>query len=72
MLVLAAAIAASVSEPPLPATAAPAAQATATVRILSGARLKLDKDRKGEGFVARDTILRTTGLSQPARLIEFE
>ena len=72
MLLLAAAIAASAPQPPLRATASPAVQATATVRIMSGVRLNLATQRKGEGFVARETIVRTAGSSQPARLIEFE
>ena len=72
LLFAAAAIAASAPQPPLRATAAPTVQATATVRILPGVRLKLATQQNGEGFVARETIVRTAGLSQPARLIEFE
>jgi hypothetical protein len=52
--------------------AAPAVQATATVRIVPGVRLAFGKARAGDGFKARDTVLLTGGNAQPARLIEFE
>jgi hypothetical protein len=71
MLVLAAAIAASAPEfshQP----AAPAVQAIATVRILAGVRVQLGERRGRDGFITRDSVLRTTGSSQPAKLIEFE
>ena len=71
MLLVATAIAASA--PQLPhRTSAPAVQATATVRILSGVRLRLDERHDRDGFIARDSILRTAGSSQAAKLIEFE
>ena len=71
MLLVAAAIA--VSAPQLPRqTAAPAIQATATVRILAGVRLRLGERHSGDGFTARDSVLRTAGASQAAKLIEFE
>ena len=71
MLIVAAAIAASAPQLPRQ-TAAPAVQATATVRILAGVRLSLGERHSGDGFTARDTVLRTAGSSQPAKLIEFE
>jgi hypothetical protein len=72
MLILAAAAAIAASSPPPSRTAAPAVQATATVRILSGARLSLGTTGSGEGFSARAAVVRTGGSSQPAMLIEFE
>jgi hypothetical protein len=71
MLLLAATIAASAPQL-LPRAVAPAVQARATVRIVSGVRLSLGKERSRDGFVARDTTVRTAGSVEPARLIEFE
>jgi hypothetical protein len=71
MLLVAAAIAASapkLSHRP----SAPAVQATATVRILSGVRLHLGECHDRDGFIARDAVFRTGGSSQAAKLIEFE
>jgi hypothetical protein len=71
MLLVAAAIAVSV--PHLPhQLAAPAVQATATVRILQGARLHLGEHRGHDGYIARDAVFRIGGSIQPAKLIEFE
>ena len=71
MLLVAAAIAASAPQMLL-RPAAPAVQATATVRILSGIRLRLGEHRGRDGFIARDSVFRTGGTSQAAKLIEFE
>ena len=46
--------------------------ATATVRILSGVRLKLDSPTNTDGPLAHDTVVKTDGTQQPARLIEFQ
>ena len=71
MLLVAAAIAVSV--PHLPhQLAAPAVQATATVRILQGVRLHLGEYRGHDGYIARDAVFRIGGSIQPAKLIEFE
>jgi len=71
MLLFAASIAASV-----PATdrAAPVvvAEATATVRIVSGVRLKLDSPTNADAPPAHDSKVKAEGRLQPARLIEFE
>lgn len=73
MLLFAAAAIAALPPPAGSRTATPVVQATATVRILSGVRLNLEKGQKaGDGFVAREIYVRTAGSSQPARLIEFE
>jgi hypothetical protein len=53
-------------------TAAPAVQTTATVRIVSGVRLAFGKTRNGDGFRARDTVLRAAVPTQPLKLIEYE
>ena len=53
--------------------AEPLAQARVTVRIVSAARLHLDKDgRSPEGPAARAAFIRTDAGRQPAMLIEFE
>ena len=71
MLLVVTAIA--VSAPQLPRrTAAPAVQATATVRILSGVRVQLGERHGRDGFIARDSVIRTAGSSKSAKLIEFE
>lgn len=73
MLLLAAAIAAtapassSAPQPPV------GVQATATVRIISGVRLKLDSATNTDAPPAHDSIVTTTdGTAHPARLIEFQ
>jgi hypothetical protein len=70
-LLASAAIAASAphSEGPTPA----AVQARATVRIISGVRLKLDSTTNPDAPPAHDSVVvATDGSRQPARLIEFE
>ena len=71
MLLVAAAIGASAPQLPRRA-AAPAVQATATVRILSGVRLNLGEPQGRDGFIARDSVIRAAGSSQAAKLLEFE
>jgi hypothetical protein len=60
---------------PVPSTTAPSpvvAQARATVRILSGVRLKLDSTTNTDAPPAHDSVVVTNGTQQPARLIEFQ
>ena len=71
LLAAATIIAVSASHPPRQ-TAAPVVQATATVRILAGVRVRLGEGRGRDGFIARDSVIRTAGASQAAKLIEFE
>ena len=47
-------------------------QAIATVRIVSGVRLKLDSPTNRDAPRAHDSIVTTDGNRRPARLIEFE
>ena len=49
-----------------------AVQATATVRIISGVRLKLDSSTNSDAPPAHDAVVVTDGTPQPARLIEFQ
>lgn len=71
MLLYAAAIAASAPASGRPAPAV-VAEATATVRIVSGVRLKLDSTINADAPVAHDSKVKAEGKLQPARLIEFE
>ena len=74
MLLLLAAAAASASAPPPWAhrSAVPVVQARATVRILSGASLRLGHRSDIEGQRLRDTHVETREGIRPARLLEFE
>jgi hypothetical protein len=50
-----------------------AVQATATVRIISGVRLKLDSATNTDAPRAHDSVVTTSdGTAHPARLIEFQ
>lgn len=74
MLLLATAAALAASPPsggPLPPSVSVSAQAT--VRIISGAVLRLGEGpRLGDAPVARVTYAHPDGIAQPAKLIEFE
>jgi hypothetical protein len=72
MLLLAAAIAAAST--PTEGRTAPVvvAEATASVRIVSGVRLKLDSPTNADAPPAHDSTIKSDGKDHPARLIEFE
>jgi hypothetical protein len=54
-----------------PVTAA--VQATATIRIVSAVRLKLDSDTNPGAPQAHESVVKATdGSAQPAKLIEFQ
>ena len=72
MVLLAAAIAATAPASSAPASSAVAVQATATVRIISAVRLKLDSPTNSGAPPAHDSMVITNGSAQPARLIEFQ
>lgn len=67
---LALALVASAPQSPTPTTAS--VQAVATVRIISGVRLKLDGTSNADAPTPRDSTIVTKGQAQPARLIEFQ
>lgn len=71
MLLFAAAIAAHAPAEGRPAPAV-VAEAAATVRIVSGVRLKLDSTINADAPPAHDSKVTAEGKLQPARLIEFE
>ena len=67
------AAAALISSPPATPGPQPAvAQARATVRIISGVRLKLDGSPNHDVPAAHDAVVHTDGKAHGARLIEFE
>lgn len=65
-----AAIAASAPQPSGPRPAV--VQATATVRIVSGVRLRLDSLMNRDAPIAHRTKVTTDGVRRDAQLIEFE
>jgi hypothetical protein len=70
ILLFAAALA---SAPPLVPAAPVTAQATATIRVIAGVRLKLGEASNPGVPPARDAVLRQPdGARQPAKLIEFQ
>jgi hypothetical protein len=73
MLLLAAAI---VSATPAQASeqrpVSASVQARATIRVISGARLRLGKVVSNDPFLVRDAVIRSAGTPQPARLFEFQ
>lgn len=71
MLLFAAAIAASAPASSRPAPAV-VAEATATVSIVSGVRLKLDSPTNADAPPAHDSKVEAEGKLKPARLIEFQ
>ena len=73
MLVFALASAALSAAPPAPHSASATAQATATIRIVSAVRLKLDGSENPDAPPVRSTLLKLAdGASQPVKLIEFQ
>jgi hypothetical protein len=69
-LVASAALAAAPPAPSGPVRAA--VEATATVRIISGVRLKLDSPTNSDAPPAHASIVTADGSPRPARLIEFQ
>ena len=70
MVLLAAA--ALATTPPQPTVSA-VSQATATIRVVSGVRLKLDGSSNPNAPAVRDSVVKTAdGTSHPAKLIEFQ
>ena len=47
-------------------------QATATVRIISGTRIRLDGQASADAPAPTDGVVHTKGLAQTARLVEFQ
>lgn len=66
------AVAVAAANPSPNASRGVTAEALATVRILSGVRLKLDSAANMDAPVAHDSKIIDNGTKRPARLIEFE
>jgi hypothetical protein len=71
LLIASATLAMSALQPPSRPTGA-SAQATATIRIISGARLRLGQEPKATGSTLRQSVIRLEGEARHATLIEFE
>lgn len=70
MVLLAAAALATMPPAPRPSAAV---QATVTIRVISGVRLKLDGTTNADTPIARDTVVRSAdGTHQPIKVIEFQ
>ena len=72
LLLAAAAITASAPQSAQQASVWPMVQAQATVRIVSGVRLRLGEAENGDAPAPRDTVIHTDGTARHAKLIEFE
>jgi hypothetical protein len=72
MLLIATAVLTMSAPQPPPRPAGESAQATATIRIISGARLRLGEEPEATGSALRRSVIRIDGEARPARLIEFE
>jgi hypothetical protein len=72
MFTLAAAAALATSPPGNQRAAPVVAQATATVRIISGVSVRFDQPNNPDAPPAHDSKIRTDGATRQARLIEFE
>jgi hypothetical protein len=72
MIALFALAAVASATPPAPLSTGPVVQARATVRIVSGVRLKLDGSANGDAPPPRETIIVAGGQPHPASLIEFQ
>jgi hypothetical protein len=73
MLLLAVLSAAIATQPHASHPVTASAQATATIRIVTAVRLKLDGSENRDAPPVRNVVLRTSdGVTHPAKLIEFQ
>lgn len=72
MLLFAAAAVAAGTPATRPTVPIVVAEASATVRVVSGVRLKLDSPTNGDAPPAHDSKVNADGRLRSARLIEFE
>jgi len=72
VVLVAAAVASAAPQAPPGVPVGASAQARATIRIISGVRLHFGDEHAPEGLLPRDTIIRSAGVDQPAKLIEFQ
>jgi hypothetical protein len=71
LFLAAAAVVASGQQPPARGPVAPTVQARATIRVLSGATVRFGQVQADGDGTQRNTIIRTEGSVQAAKLIEF-
>ena len=73
MVLLLAAVLATASTPPAAPAPSATAQATATIRVITGVRLTFNAAVNPGAPAAHDAVVRQAdGASQPAKLIEFQ
>jgi hypothetical protein len=74
MIILSAALIASSSmQPPTRSPTSAVAQATATIRVVTGVALKLDAPTNADAPPTRETVIHSAdGSTAPAKLIEFQ
>jgi hypothetical protein len=73
MLLTAAALAATPAQEPAPRPVGTSVQARATIRVISGVQLHFgDEVRNRDGFIARESTVRSGGVEQSAKLLEFQ
>ncbi len=73
MLLTAAAVAAAPAQDPAPPHVGASVQARATIRIISGVQLHFGEEAQNrDGFIARDSTIRSAGVEQPVKLLEFQ
>ncbi len=73
LLIAAAILAASAPQNTAAEHRGPVVHAVAMVRVISGAKVRLDGTNNGSEIPpVRETIYVTNGVEQPAKLIEFE
>jgi hypothetical protein len=65
-------LAISAAKPPTIVPSPAAVQARATVRVISGIRLKLNSRTNAGAPPARETMVSADGAKRVARLVEFE
>ena len=72
LLLIAVALAASAPQDAPRSSIGASAQATATIRVISGVRLRLDGQPNADAPPARDSVVHTDGTPRTAKLIEFQ
>jgi hypothetical protein len=73
MLFTAAALAGAPAEDRAPRPVGASVQAQATIRVISGVQLHFgDEVRNRDGFIARESTVRSGGVEQSAKLLEFQ
>jgi len=73
VILTAAALAAPLADAPSARPVGASVQARATIRIISGVKVHFgEEERSRDGFIARDSTIRSAGVEQAAKLLEFQ